>query len=62
MIASIGRGWLGLSPLVSAVLGIVCGVIPLVSGSFHNIVTLAMQVIIVYYLYRPEVKGYFGKK
>jgi uncharacterized membrane protein (DUF2068 family) len=57
-----GQGWAWTVALIVAVLGIIGGVIALVSGSLYNIVTLAIQVIIVYYLYRPEVKAYFGKK
>lgn len=57
-----GQGWAWTVALIVAVLGIIGGVIALVSGSLYNIVTLAVQVIIVYYLYRPEVKAYFGKK
>ena len=57
-----GQGWAWTVALIVAVLGIIGGVIAIVSGSLYNIVTLAIQVIIVYYLYRPEVKAYFGKK
>jgi len=57
-----GQGWAWTVALIVAVLGIIGGVIALVSGSLYNIVTLAIQAIIVYYLYRPEVKAYFGKK
>jgi uncharacterized membrane protein (DUF2068 family) len=56
-----GKGWAWTLAVVFIVLGIVVGVAQMVAGGYHGIFTLIIQVIIVYYLFRPNVKAYFGK-
>ena len=56
-----GKGWAWTLAVVFIVLGIIVGVAQMIAGGYHGILTLIIQVIIVYYLFRPNVKAYFGK-
>jgi len=56
-----GKGWAWTLAVVFIVLGIIVGVAQMIAGGYHGILTLIIQVIIVYYLFRPNVKTYFGK-
>jgi len=57
-----GKGWAWTVALVFVILGMLSSVISMLSGSYQNVIALLIQVLIVYYLYRPQVKAYFGKK
>jgi hypothetical protein len=37
------------------------GVVSMLTGNVGSIVSIAISGIILYYLYRPHVKAYFGK-
>ena len=56
-----GKGWAWTLAVVFIVIGIIVGVAQMIAGGYHGILTLIIQVIIVYYLFRPKVKAYFGK-
>lgn len=56
-----GKGWAWTFAIVFIVLGIVVGLAQMITGGYHGILTLIIQIIIVYYLFRPNVKAYFGK-
>lgn len=60
----IAKSWAWIVSLVLAVLRIIGALIVLVRGAFGPIVTLILDVAIVYYLNRSNVKAYFteGKK
>lgn len=44
-----------------SIFNIVIGVVSIVTGNVGSIVGIAISGIILYYLYRPHVKAYFGK-
>jgi len=56
-----GRGWAWTAAVVLSIIGIVMSVVSIVTGNFGSIVSLIIDGIIIYYLYRPHVKAYFGK-
>ena len=56
-----GRGWAWTAAVVLSIIGIVMSVVSIVTGNFGSIVSLIIDGIIIYYLYRPHVKSYFGK-
>lgn len=53
-----GRTWAWTMGMVFAVLGIIIGLITLPGG----MIRIILDVLIVYYLTRPHVKAFFGKK
>lgn len=56
-----GRSWAWTSAEVLSIIGIVMSVVSIVTGNFGSIVSLIINGVIIYYLYRPHVKAYFGK-
>jgi hypothetical protein len=56
-----GRGWAWTLSLVFAVLGTLLGLLSVLGSPVSGIVQILVCAIIVYYLYRPYVKSYFGK-
>jgi hypothetical protein len=37
------------------------GIVSLVGGNFGAVVNIIIAGVVIYYLYRPHVKAYFGK-
>lgn len=56
-----GRGWAWTITLVLTVIGIIVGIGSLVTGNAGAVVGIIIQAIVIYYLYRPNVKAFFGK-
>jgi hypothetical protein len=56
-----GRGWAWTVTVILSVISIVIGIISIVGGNFGSIINIIIAGIIIYYLYRPHVKAYFGK-
>ncbi len=56
-----GKGWAWIITVILAVISVVFSVIALASGGFTNIITLVINGVILYYMYRPPVKAYFGR-
>jgi hypothetical protein len=56
-----GREWAWTATVVLSVISIVFGVISLVAGNWLSIINIIISGIIIYYMYRPHVKAYFGK-
>jgi uncharacterized membrane protein (DUF2068 family) len=56
-----GKGWAWTLAVVFVIVGVVVGVAHVIVGAYHGILTLILQIIIVYYLFRPNVRAYFGK-
>jgi hypothetical protein len=47
--------------LIVSVIGIIVGLGSIVVGNIGALFHLIVNVIVIYYLYRPNVKAYFGK-
>lgn len=56
-----GKGWAWTISMILAFIGIAMAVVFLALGQFGNIVSIVINGIILYYLFRPHVKAYFGK-
>jgi hypothetical protein len=56
-----GKGWAWTLALIFAALGIIGSLISLVRGGLGSIVIFVIDVVIIYYLTRPNVKAFFGK-
>ena len=62
-----GRGWAWTISMIVLIIGIIINLISLpravASGSNFSgdVVSIAISAFILYYLYRPHVKAYFGK-
>lgn len=56
-----GRGWAWLIALILSYIGIALAIISIVTGNFLPIINLAINIVIVYILYRPQVRAFFGK-
>lgn len=56
-----GSGWAWLFSLVLYVIGVILGVISLAVGDVASIVIIIIGALLVYYMFRPNVKAWFGK-
>jgi multisubunit Na+/H+ antiporter MnhG subunit len=56
-----GTGWAWTMTVVLSIISIVLNAISIATGNIGGIVSVIISAIILYYLYRPQVKEYFGK-
>lgn len=60
-----GRGWAWTAAVVLSIIGIALAVLQIATslafGDPSGIISLIINGVILYYLYRPHVKAYFGK-
>jgi hypothetical protein len=56
-----GKGWAWILTIIVAIISIIMNLILVVSGSIESVIGLIIYGIIIYYLYRPSVKSYFGR-
>jgi uncharacterized membrane protein (DUF2068 family) len=56
-----GRSWAWTLTVVLSIISVVLNVISIATGNIASIVSLVISGIILYYLFRPHVKAYFGK-
>jgi hypothetical protein len=56
-----GLGWAWTVTVVLSIISIVFKAISIVTGNISAIISIIINGIILYYLYRPHVKAYFGK-
>jgi uncharacterized membrane protein (DUF2068 family) len=56
-----GRKWAWSIALILSYIGIALAIISIATGNFLPIINLAINIVIVYILYRPQVKAFFGK-
>jgi hypothetical protein len=57
----IGKGWAWIITVILAIISIVFSIMGVGSGGYVNIINIVISGIILYYLYRPAVKSYFGR-
>ena len=53
--------WVWIVGVVLTALGLLFGIVTLVMGGYSAIVGIIIAAIILYYLFQPQVKAYFGK-
>ena len=57
-----GRGWSWMLGMVVSIIAIVFGVLGLSGGvSLGSLISLALPVVVVYFLWQPEVKRWLGR-
>jgi hypothetical protein len=56
-----GKGWAWIITVILAIISLVFSIIGLASGSIPNIISMIINGVILYYMYRREVKSYFGR-
>jgi uncharacterized membrane protein HdeD (DUF308 family) len=56
-----GKKWAWTITLVVSVISIIIGIASLATGNVGAIIQIIISAVIIYYLYRPNVKAYFGK-
>jgi uncharacterized membrane protein HdeD (DUF308 family) len=56
-----GKGWAWSVTLILSYIGIVTGIISIAGGNFLSIVQVIINIVVIWYLYRSNVKAYFGK-
>ena len=56
-----GKSWAWTLTLVLSGVGIIVGIGSIAVGNFGSIVHTIINAIIIYYLYRPNVKAFFNK-
>lgn len=55
------KKWAWTTSVVLSFITIAMGIISIATGNIGGIASIAISGVIVYYLYRPHVKAYFGK-
>jgi hypothetical protein len=56
-----GKDWAWTLTVVLSIISVVLNAISVAMGNIASIVSIIISGIILYYLYRPHVKAYFGK-
>ena len=56
-----GLGWAWTVTVILSIISIVLNAISIAAGNLASIISIIISGIILYYLYRPHVKAYFGK-
>ena len=56
-----GKKWAWTLAVISGFISVAVGAIYIIGDAASGIATIILEAIILYYLYRPHVKEYFGK-
>jgi hypothetical protein len=56
-----GKGWAWTITVVLSCIGIALGIVSVVTGNVGAIFYILINAFILYYIYRPYVKSFFGK-
>jgi uncharacterized membrane protein HdeD (DUF308 family) len=57
-----GKGWAWTISLILSVIGIITGIVYITQDNLAGgIASIIINGVIIYYLYRPNVKAFFGK-
>lgn len=56
-----GKGWAWIVTIIINIITAILNITSIVAGSIGSIGGLIINGIIIYYLYRPNVKSYFGR-
>lgn len=57
-----GKGWAWIVTVILSIISIIMSIIAIAGGNFGAIINLIISGVILYYMYRPDVKAYFGRK
>lgn len=56
-----GKGWAWTITVILSYIGIALGLVSIVTGHVGAIFNVIINALILYYIYRPHVKSFFGK-
>jgi hypothetical protein len=56
-----GLGWAWTVTVILSIISIISNAISIATGNIAAIISIIISGIVLYYLYRPHVKAYFGK-
>jgi uncharacterized membrane protein HdeD (DUF308 family) len=56
-----GKGWAWTITLILSVIGIIVAIVSIAAGNVGAILSIIIHAVVIYYLYRPNVKAFFGK-
>ena len=56
-----GKRWAWTITLILSVIGIISGIVSIATGHYEVIINIIINAVVIYYLYRPNVKAFFGK-
>jgi uncharacterized membrane protein (DUF2068 family) len=56
-----GRRWAWTITLIVSAIGIIVGIVSIIFDNLGGIITIIINAVVIYYLYRPNVKAFFGK-
>jgi hypothetical protein len=56
-----GKKWAWTITLILSTIGIILGIASIAIGNVGALFQIIINAIVIYYLYRPNVKAYFGK-
>ncbi len=56
-----GKGWAWIITVILAIISVIFSLIGIASGGAPSIVSLIINGVILYYMYRPNVRAYFGR-
>lgn len=57
-----GKRWAWTVTLILSVIGIILAIASIAVGNVGAIVSIIIHGVVIYYLYRPNVKAFFGKQ
>jgi hypothetical protein len=57
-----GKRWAWTITLILSVIGIILAIASIALGNVGAIVSIIIHGVVIYYLYRPNVKAFFGKQ
>jgi hypothetical protein len=55
------KGWAWLITVILAIISVVFSIIGIGTASVTSIPTLIINGVILYYMFRPNIKSYFGR-
>jgi lysylphosphatidylglycerol synthetase-like protein (DUF2156 family) len=56
-----GKRWAWIITVIISIISILLSIIGIAMGGYYQVITLILYGVILYYLYKTDVKTYFGK-
>lgn len=56
-----GKGWAWIITIIISIIMAIVNIIELAYGRYEHVIGLIINGVILYYMYRPQVKAYFGR-
>jgi uncharacterized membrane protein HdeD (DUF308 family) len=56
-----GKGWAWTITLILSAIGIIVALVSIAAGNVTATINVIIHGVVIYYLYRPNVKAFFGK-